>query len=255
MQKNQDLETKIKLGFDELKMFILLFNDKLKGSNMKLISAVVTDKEHTLKLKCANCINNVLSLETFKGLLIFEKFWEEKTTYFGNESVDHINADFIKIFLAKITGAVAATFIYGKSIPTMIGKRDEQMANVAVLLTREQMEILYSKHKHIIIKGGFGCGKTIAAAAMLKKISDMLKNDEKLYYLCYESILELLDQITKDSQGNGVTNVTPFHNKEKQNLSEMMKSILKKKREYKKKILLSMSMTEKIWTKQKSKVN
>ena len=33
----------------------------------------------------------------------------------------------------------------------------------------EQMEIVYSQDKHIIIRGGFGCGKTIIAAAMLKK--------------------------------------------------------------------------------------
>ena len=57
------------------------------------------------------------------------------------------------------------------------------MKNVTVLLTREQMEIPYSKHKHIIIKGGFGRGKTMVAAAMLGKISDSLKNDEKLYHI------------------------------------------------------------------------
>ena len=39
------------------------------------------------------------------------------------------------------------------------------------------MEIPCSKHKHIIIKGG--SGKTIVAAAILGKISDSLKNDEK----------------------------------------------------------------------------
>ena len=225
--ETQDLETETKLGFDYLKMFILLFNEKLKGSNMKLIALVVTTKENVLKLKCVNCSNNVLSLETFKDLLTFEKFWDEKTTYFGKENLDHINHDFIKIFLAKITGTVAATLIFGEYIPTMTEKCDEQMKNVAVLLTRQQMEVLHSKHKHIIIKGGFGCGKTIVAAAMLKKISDRLKNNEKLYYICYDSRSELLDQIRKDAQRSDATNVTPFHNEEKQNLSVIMKNILK----------------------------
>ena len=228
--ENQDLETELKLGFNESKMFILLFNDKLKGSNMKLISAVVTEKEHSFKLKCADCRNNVLSLDKFNDLLTFERFWEEKTTYFGKESVGHIKNDFIKIFLAKISGTVAATFIYGKSIPTLTDNCSQQMINVAVLLTREQMEILYSKHKHIIIKGGFGSGKTIVASAMLRKISDSLKNDEKLYYICYDSRSELLDQITKDTQSNSIANVTPFHNKGKQNLSRIITSILEKNR-------------------------
>ena len=43
---NRYLETDIKLGLDDLKMIILLCNDKLKGSNMKFISLVVTGKEH-----------------------------------------------------------------------------------------------------------------------------------------------------------------------------------------------------------------
>ena len=43
--ENEDLVADIKLGLDDLKMFILLFNDKLKGSNMKLISLIVNDKE------------------------------------------------------------------------------------------------------------------------------------------------------------------------------------------------------------------
>ena len=70
--KNQDLETNIKLGLDDLKMFILLCSDQLKGSKMKLISLVVTGKEHDFQSKCVNCANNVLSLETFKDLPTFE---------------------------------------------------------------------------------------------------------------------------------------------------------------------------------------
>ena len=249
--ENQDLETEIKLSFDYLKMFILLFNDNLKGSNMKLISAVVTDKENALKLKCANCINNVLSLDTFKDLRTFEKFWDEKSMYFGKESVDHVNADFIKNFLVKITGTVAATLIYGKYIPTMTEKCDEKMVNVAVLLTREQLEIFYSKHKHIIIKGGFGCGKTIVAAAILKKISDRLKNDEKLYYICYDSRSELLDQIRKDAQRSDATNVTPFHNEEKQNLSVIMNNILKENENTKQINFVVDEYDGEVWTEQK----
>ena len=72
--ENRDLETDVKLGLDDLKMFILLCNDNLKGSKMKLISLVVTEKEKDFELKCTNCTNNVLSLETFKDLPTFENW-------------------------------------------------------------------------------------------------------------------------------------------------------------------------------------
>ena len=234
--ESQDLASDIKLGLDDLKMFILLFNDNLKDSNMKLISLVVTDKEDDLdKLQCPDCTNNVLSMDIFKDPVIFENWWEDKSLHFDRETMENINSNFINSFLAKITGTAASTFIYGKYIPTMTEKSDEQMENLAVLLTREQMEIVYSQHKHVIVRGGFGCGKTIIAAAMLKKISESLKTDEKLYYICYDSRSELLEQVTQDAEKKGVANVIPFHNEEGRNLSEIIKGILKKN-ENKKKI-------------------
>ena len=69
--------------------------------------------------------------------------------------------------MAKIAGAVAATFIYDKYMPTMTVNSNEKIENLSVLLTRQQMEILYSQHNHMIIKGNFECGKTAVAGAML----------------------------------------------------------------------------------------
>ena len=69
---------------------------------------------------------------------------------------------------------------------------------------------------------------------MLKKFSNRLKNDEKLYYICYDSRSELLDQVRKDAQKNDATNVTPFHNAEKQNLSVITNNILEENENTKK---------------------
>ena len=228
--ERQDLTSSIETGLDDLKMFILLFNDELKNSKKKLITLVVTDKAHEIKLECADCINNVLSLEEFEDLPHFEKWWKERETYFEKVNLKNISPISIKNFLAKITGTVAATFVYGKYVPTLTDKYEEQMENVTVLLTRKQMEIMYSQDKHIIIRGGFGCGKTIIAAAMLKKISESLKTDEKLYYICYDSRSELLDQMLNVPQKEKVANMTPFHNKERRNFSEIIKDILDKKK-------------------------
>ena len=55
------------------------------------------------------------------------------------------------------------------------------MERLVVLLTIEHIEIFYSQHKHIIIKGGFCCEKAIAAAAMLGKKCQTLQKHEKLF--------------------------------------------------------------------------
>ena len=78
----------------------------------------------------------------------------------------------------------------------------------------------------MIIRGAFGCGKTIIAAAMLKRISGSLKTDKNLCFICYDSRSELLDQMAKDVQENELTNVILFRSKEKRKLSEIIKGIL-----------------------------
>ena len=135
-------------------------------------------------------------------------------TYFEKECIENITADFIKYFLAKITVIVAITFICDKCMPTMTENSLERMKNLPVLLPQQQMEILHSQDKHIIIDGDFGCGKTTMAAAILKKILESLKNDEKLYCICYDSKSELLSHITKNTQKKNDVNVMPYHNKE-----------------------------------------
>ena len=56
-----------------------------------------------------------------------------------------------------------------------------QMEHVTVLLTPAQMDVYYSQYKHMVIKGGFDCGKSIIAAAMLLKISESLEEDENYF--------------------------------------------------------------------------
>ena len=113
------------------------------------------------------------------------------------------------------------------------------------------MEILYSQHKHIIIKGGFGCGETVIAAAMLKMISKSLRNDGKLYYICYDSRSELLGQITKDVQKKAGVNMTPFDNEERRNLSEIRRDILEQDESPKKINFVVDECDGEIWTNQK----
>ena len=73
----------------------------------------------------------------------------------------------------------------------------------------------------MIIKGGFGCGKSIIAAAMLQKISESLEEGKKLYYICYDQRSELLNQVIKDRQKK----VTPFRNKDGLELSAIIECI------------------------------
>ena len=75
----------------------------------------------------------------------------------------------------------------------------------------------------MIIRGAFGCGKSIIVNAMLQKISESLKEDEKLFYVCYDPRSELLNKMVKTNQEK----VTPIDNKKGQKLSQIIDDITK----------------------------
>ena len=230
--ESEQLATDMALSLDDLKMFILLFNDELKGSGVKLIPLVLTDgksKFDNSPLDCQQCLNHMLSEEEFKT---FPSQW--KDDYFQTESKGKIKKGFCKSFLAKTTSLIAATYIYPKCIPKFTSNNCKEMDSLAVLLTREQMEIYHSQDKHMIIKGGFGCGKTIVAAAMLEEKSKSLLEHEKIFYICYDSRSALINHMAKGKQESNVAKVRPVLNENGLNLSQIISNILQKENAAKK---------------------
>ena len=224
--ESEKLATDMAISRDDLKMFILLFNHELKGSSVKIIPLVLTDgksKFDNSQLDCQQCLNHVLSEEEFKT---FPSQW--KNDYFQTESKGKIKKDFCKKFLAKATSLIAATYIYPKCIPKFTSSNCKEMDSLAVLLTREQMEIYHSQDKHMIIKGGFGCGKTIVAAAMLEKKSKSLLEHEKIFYICYDSRSPLINHMAKGKQESIVAKLIPVLNENGLNLSQIISDILQK---------------------------
>ena len=221
--KSEKLESNIESAFDYLKLFILLFYNVI--TKMKLIPFVITEKDVNPDVhNCHDCIKHVLSE---KELAEFSDWLERRENYFQFGNRNKIREDLSKSFLAKVTGVLAAASIPPNHMPMFIDDQydNEQMEHVKVLLTPAQMDIFYSEDKHMIIKGGFGCGKSIIAAAMLEKIAENLKNDEKLFHICYDARSELLNQMVKNTHES--YKVTPFHNKDGLMLSAIIDQITK----------------------------
>ena len=225
--KSEKLTNDIASLINYLKLFILLFDNVLP--NIKFIPLVVTDDNvNPDYVDCHDCRNHVLSE---KELRYFSNWLgrREQEEYFniGNNKIkeDLGKSNVLKTrFLAKVTGVLAAASIHPNHMPRLIGGQsyNKQMEHVKVLLTPAQLDIIHSQDKHVIIKGGFGCGKSIIAAAMLKKIAESLKNDEKLFHICYDAKSEMLNEI-----GTKSDKVTPFHNKDGLLLSTVIDQITK----------------------------
>ena len=223
--KSENLATDIASALNYLKLFILLFHNVLKNSGMKLIPLVVTyENANPEDGDCDLCINHVLSK---KALANVSNWLEGKENYFETEHRKKIKEGSSKAFLAKVAGVLAAARIHPNYVPVFIDDQNDnkQMEHLSVLLTPVQMGIFYSQDKHMIIKGGFGCGKSIIAAAILEKIAESLKNDEKLFHICYDARSELLNKMVNNNQEN--FKVTPFLNRDKLKLSKIIDQITK----------------------------
>ena len=224
-----ELAREIELGCNDLELFILLFHDVLEGSRMKLISLVINDETIDQdNLDCHQCdMGHVISEKDFADITKFTSCLVRKEDCFDTKYKNPIEEPGSKKFLAKLIGVLAASQVYPNYIPkfTYMQNVCQQMDHLRVLLMPAQMNVYYSQDKHVLIRGGYGCGKSIIAAAMLQKILENLENDEKLFYVCYDPRSQLLDQMEKDIQKKHLDKVTPFPNKEGYKLSEIIKHI------------------------------
>ena len=221
--ESENLEYEVKLGEADLKMFMLLYSHELKASGIKLIPLIVTDGEVSNQVACNRCENCLISIENFKNYDMFRKWWINKAYYFEIKNTEEVNEVFSICFPAKIIGFMAATQNY-HFIPTFTKDSYDQMEEASLLLTREQINILDSQSKHLIIKGSFGTGKSIVARVKLQNLSANLSENEMLYYVCYDPRSELFNGIEISPK------VKLYHNKEGIKLTDIITDILKENR-------------------------
>ena len=231
--QSKKLSTDIALAVNDLKLFILLFYDVLTKSEMKVIPLVITDeKVNPDNIDCPLCMNHILSEENFTNITKFNFWLEEKENYFETEYKCKINEAFGKLFSAKLVSVLATVPLYTNDIPNSTDSQNfhQLKEHLTVLLTPAQMDAYYSQDKHMIIKGGFGCGKSTLAAALVQKISESLEEDEKLFYICYDPRSELLNQMVKNNQRKSIDKVRLYYNKDRLQLSAIIEDITKPER-------------------------
>ena len=223
--ESKKLTTNIALSINDTKLFILLFHDVLANSGMKLVPFVITDeKVKPDNSDCQLCLNHVLSLKELEETDKFDFFWERIGGSYCKGEIDEFLS---KTLSAKFVSIVGAALLYPNYIPIFNKKQNLHQHMVSVHLTPQQLNIYYSQDKHMIVKGGFGCGKSIIASAMLQKISQGLEEDEKLIHVCYNPTSELLGQMLKNNQVNSIDNVVTINNKDGFKLSAIIEHVTK----------------------------
>ena len=221
--ENKDMRNQLELCSSDMKMFMTLFGDDLKETGVKVISLLVRNFVDNAFLNCEACEHSIVPAESLESYDSFQEYWDNQVSFFEVKNTNSLDKMKTEVFSAKFIGFLAAAHFFD-NLPTFTTDSSEQMQHALVMLTPEQKEILYSADKHLIIKGPYGCGKTIIARKKLQMLSEEFaqnKKNEIVYFVCYDPRSALVHEI------GSLPNVKVRCNKEGSKLSEIIKDINK----------------------------
>ena len=203
-------------------MFILLFGDEIKRNGVKVISLLASNETANGNLKCDDCQNCLVSLETLESDKLFQNWFDNRASVF-NADMENIVATNIIAASANIIGCIAAA-PYFDDIPTFTNVQNEQMKHLLVILTPAQQRVLYSGNKHMIVEGPYGSGKSVIARKKLQMLLDDFKRSKKsdeVHFICHDPKSALLQEIEV------LPNMKTHGNQAGEKLSKIVTDILK----------------------------
>ena len=225
----KDLEYEMKSSVDDALKFVFLYNDILKDSGIKLINLLITDQDVDFyQWKCKFCKQQVISINSLDSLGSFQKWLDKKEYYFETDyNPANKKNNFSDNFSSKILGFLAS-FQFSKehhfhsTLPSLSDNPVTQMAETTILLTLEQLEIVNSPNKHVMIQGCYGSGKSLIALKKAEMTSKTLKQNELLYFISYDSS----SMLTKDIVS--IPKMKLYRNESALKLSHIINGIKKK---------------------------
>ena len=215
----ENIEKEIKYCNADLKMFMLLFWNELKDSGMKIIPLVANTSEGNEKLNCDQCTDFVVSVAELETPKLFETLWDKLSSHCEIVNTNEIDDMKVNVFIATLTGFIATDKIHNK-LPTFSKNPPQQMKGRLLIITPEQMRLLDCQHKHVVITGPYGSGKTIIALMKLELLAGSLPETDVVYFMCFDSKSELSNEISSSSK------IKIYHNNEGYKLSEIIKQVL-----------------------------
>lgn len=217
------LQNAVQACQDDLKLFCGLNLEVLNNSGLVLIGLVIatrlTDDKNNGFIEeegstfCGRCRNFIVSHQTMTNFESFKGWWDKSM----QRTIDNMRREGglkvgkwterlnkFRMIASRTVGFIAATDV---CLPSLSANVSEQVKTV--MLTKEQMNAVQSKDKHVIILGGYGSGKSLVALKKLEVIATSSENIT-LYYICsdvntlFQHEMKLHADKTANNKGKGV---------------------------------------------------
>ena len=226
---NKKLEHEMKCSINDVLKFVLLYNDVLKDSRIKLINLLISDADaNDYQWKCKFCKNHLISIKALNSSDSFQKWLKKKENNFKTDyNAGSKNYTFSFDFSARLLGFLASfqfsrkNHFHSWELPSLTDNHVNQMTETTILLTPEQLEIVNSPNKHLMIQGCYGSGKSLIALKKAEMTSKVLKQNEILCFVSYDSKSMLTTDIVSTSK------MKLYRNESALKLSEIINNIKK----------------------------
>ena len=183
----ENLNEGMRLCISDIHRLMYLYQDELKNSGIRIIGLIVSNNEiKNLKLNCEFCKIFVVSSKIFENSDSFDTWLGKYDALLELSESDlfQSNQESFSSFCAKMLSLMAcAKCTY---LPNFTKSVASQIDQLSLLLTPEQMDIIYSTSKCTILKGNFGTGKTIVLQKKIQNLAARVDRNQVIYYFNYD---------------------------------------------------------------------
>ena len=134
--EKKGIRNQLELGSSDMKMFVTLFGDDVKGTGVKVISLLVREFVDNTFLNCEACEHSIVPVEFLESYQSFQKYWDNRVSFFEVKNTNRLDQTKTEVFSAKFIGFLAAAQFLG-----FTANPSEQMQHALVMLTPEQKNI------------------------------------------------------------------------------------------------------------------
>ena len=170
-----------------VKYFLTLYNREIQGTRVTVVGLLIRENGSQEGLvECSFC--NLFSplYEFFESSTVFKAWWKFIETYEGWWNFAKPNKR-NKLFNELAAEILCFMSVQEKGLPTLTDDQSQQFKQTYFLYTPQQMNILFSEAKHVVIQGSYGSGKSILGLKKLELIwKSRNERNEKIIYINFD---------------------------------------------------------------------
>ena len=170
-----------------VKCFLTLLKKEIQTTGVTVIGILLRENETQENLIACNfCHLFSLSYDVFESPATYKEWWSSVENY-GNwwDLANPKNQN--KLFENLAAEVLCFMAVHNKNLPRVTNDKSQQFKETYFLYTPQQMNILFSGAKHLIIQGSYGSGKSLLGLKKLELISKTLSKGDRIIYVNFDS--------------------------------------------------------------------